>query len=101
MSKLSIKIKGFDHALVDEAAKKIYLLAEKSGSKVSGPVPLPTKREEITILRSVHVNKKSRVQYESRTSQRLVVITNPTVETQDKIKRLELPSGVAIQIKIK
>ncbi|MEE3928322.1 30S ribosomal protein S10 [Mycoplasmopsis ciconiae] len=101
MSKLNIKVKGFDHALVDEAAKKIYLVAKAAGAKVSGPIPLPTKREEITILRSVHVNKPSRQQFESRTSQRLVVIENPSAEAQDKLKRLELPAGVAIQIKEK
>ncbi|WP_036452138.1 30S ribosomal protein S10 [Mycoplasma buteonis] len=101
MSKLNIKVKGFDHALVDEAAKKIFFVAKETGAKVSGPVPLPTLRDEITILRSVHVNKKSREQFESRTHQRLVVITDPSAETQDKIKRLELPVGVEVQVKVK
>lgn len=101
MSKLNIKVKGFDHALVDEAARKIYVTAKESGAKVSGPVPLPTIRDEITILRSVHVNKKSREQFESRTHQRLVVITDPSAETQDKINRLELPVGVEVQVKVK
>ncbi|VEU70179.1 30S ribosomal protein S10 [Mycoplasmopsis glycophila] len=101
MSKLHIKVKGFDHALVDEAAKKIFLTAEETGAKVSGPIPMPTIRDEVTILRSVHVNKKSREQFESRTHQRLVVITNPSAQTQDKIKRLELPVGVEIQVKVK
>ncbi|APJ38402.1 30S ribosomal protein S10 [Mycoplasmopsis pullorum] len=101
MSKLNIKVKGFDHALVDQAAKKIYLVAKESGAKVSGPIPLPTKRDEVTILRSVHINKPSREQFESRTSQRLVVIENPNQEVQDKIKRLELPAGVAVLIKVK
>ncbi|RIV16579.1 30S ribosomal protein S10 [Mycoplasmopsis gallopavonis] len=101
MSKLNIKVKGFDHALVDQAAKKIFLAAKETNAKVSGPVPLPTKRDEITILRSVHVNKKSREQFESRTHQRLVVITDPSEQTQDKIKRLELPVGVEIQVKVK
>ncbi|TNK91545.1 30S ribosomal protein S10, partial [Mycoplasmopsis pullorum] len=71
------------------------------GAKVSGPIPLPTKRDEVTILRSVHINKPSREQFESRTSQRLVVIENPNQEVQDKIKRLELPAGVAVLIKVK
>ncbi|WP_406613901.1 30S ribosomal protein S10 [Mycoplasma corogypsi] len=101
MSKLNIKVKGFDHALVDEAAEKVHLLAKETKTKVSGPVPLPTKMEEITILRSVHVNKTSREQFESRTHQRLVVLTNPSAEVQDKLKRLELPAGVEIQVKVK
>ncbi|AKF41347.1 30S ribosomal protein S10 [Mycoplasmopsis canis UFG4] len=101
MSKLSIKVKGFDHVTVDQAAKKIFLAAKEEGAKVSGPVPLPTKRDEITILRSVHVNKKSREQFESRTHQRLVVITDASAKTKDKIERLELPVGVGIQVKVK
>ncbi|WP_027121259.1 30S ribosomal protein S10 [Mycoplasma leonicaptivi] len=102
MSKLNIKIKGFDHSLVDSAAKKVFLAAkEDDKAKVSGPIPLPTKRDEVTILRSVHVNKTSREQFESRTHQRLVVITNPSAKTKDKIERLELPAGVGIQIKVK
>ncbi|WLP85457.1 30S ribosomal protein S10 [Mycoplasma seminis] len=101
MSKLNIKVKGFDHALVDQAAKKIFAVAKEGSKKVSGPIPLPTKRDEVTILRSVHVNKKSREQFESRTHQRLVVITDPSAETQDKLNRLELPAGVDIQVKVK
>ncbi|QGZ97700.1 30S ribosomal protein S10 [Mycoplasma sp. NEAQ87857] len=101
MNKMNIKVKGFDHALVDEAAKKIFLAAKSANAKVSGPIPLPTIRDEVTILRSVHVNKKSREQFESRTHQRLVVITNPSAEIKDKIQRLELPFGVDIQVKIK
>lgn len=101
MSKLNIKVKGFDHALVDEAAKKIFLVAKAANAKVSGPIPLPTKRDEVTILRSVHINKPSREQFESRTSQRLVVISDANAEVQDKLKRLELPAGVGIQIKVK
>lgn len=101
MSKLNIKVKGFDHALVDAAAKKIFLAAKEEKAKVSGPIPLPTKRDEITILRSVHVNKPSREQFESRTHQRLVVITDASAQLTDKISRLELPVGVGIQIKQK
>ncbi|ATO30704.1 30S ribosomal protein S10 [Mycoplasmopsis bovirhinis] len=99
MSKLSIKVKGFDHATVDQAAKKIYLAAKEDGLKVSGPVPLPTKYQEITILRSVHVNKKSREQFESKTHQRLIVIFDATAKTVDKLQRLELPVGVGIHVK--
>ncbi|WP_036463624.1 30S ribosomal protein S10 [Mycoplasmopsis sturni] len=101
MSKLQIKVKGFDHTLVDEAAKKVYEVAVATKSKVSGPIPLPVKRDEITILRSVHVNKKSREQFESRTHQRLLVITEPSSAFKDKLDRLELPHGVAVQVKIK
>ncbi|QKT05616.1 30S ribosomal protein S10 [Mycoplasma sp. OR1901] len=101
MSKLNIKIKGFDHTLVDEGAKKVYLLLKELKAKVSGPIPLPTKRDEITILRSVHVNKPSREQFESRTHQRLVVVENANSEVTDKLNRLELPAGVGIQVKVK
>lgn len=101
VNKVSIKIKGFDHVLVDEAAKKIYNAAKATGAKVSGPIPLPTKREEITILRSVHVNKPSREQFESRTHKRLLVLHDVSDLTQDKIKRLELPAGVSLQIVVK
>ncbi|MCU9933562.1 30S ribosomal protein S10 [Mycoplasmopsis cynos] len=101
MSKLSVKVKGFDHVTVDQTAKKIYLVAKEEGLKVSGPVPLPTKRNEITILRSVHVNKKSREQFESRTHQRLVVISDVNAKIKDRIERLELPVGVGIQVKTK
>ncbi|UUD36000.1 30S ribosomal protein S10 [Mycoplasmopsis citelli] len=100
MSKLNIKVKGFDHALVDDAAKKVYHTAKAVNVKVSGPIPLPTKRDEITILRSVHVNKKSREQFESRTHQRLVVVSGATEEFTDKLNRLELPYGVAVQVKV-
>lgn len=98
MSKLNIKIKSYEHPLVDFAAKKLIEVAEKNNVKVSGPVPLPTKREVVTILRSVHVNKKSREQFESRTYQRLVVLHNPDAKVIDQIKRFELPSGVEIQL---
>ncbi|WAM06911.1 30S ribosomal protein S10 [Mycoplasmopsis cynos] len=101
MSKLSVKVKGFDHVTVDQTAKKIYLVAKEEGLKVSGSVPLPTKRNEITILRSVHVNKKSREQFESRTHQRLVVISDVNAKVKDRIERLELPVGVGIQVKTK
>ncbi|WP_322935818.1 30S ribosomal protein S10 [Mycoplasmopsis felis] len=101
MSKLNIKVKGFDHSLVDLAAKKIFLAAKEEKAKVSGPIPLPTKRDEVTILRSVHVNKTSREQFESRTHQRLVVIKSASAQLTDKINRLELPVGVAIQVKVK
>ncbi|AEI90302.1 30S ribosomal protein S10 [Mycoplasma bovis] len=98
MSKVNIKVKSFDHSLADFGAKKIVELATKNNTKFSGPVPLPTKREVVTILRSVHINKKSREQFESRTFQRLIVFIDPSEQTIDKLKRLELPSGVEIQV---
>ncbi|QSF13964.1 30S ribosomal protein S10 [Mycoplasma sp. Mirounga ES2805-ORL] len=98
MNKLNIKVKGFEHQLVDFAAKKLVELATKNQTKVSGPIPLPTKREVVTILRSVHVNKKSREQFESRTFQRLIVLIDPNEKTIDQIKRFEFPSGVEIQV---
>lgn len=98
MSKLNIKVKSFDHAQADLAAKKIVEVALKNKAKVSGPVPLPTKREVVTILRSVHVNKKSREQFESRTYQRLIVVSEFDDKAFDQIKRLELPSGISVKI---
>ncbi|MEA4115197.1 30S ribosomal protein S10 [Mycoplasma sp. 744] len=98
MSKLNIKVKSFEHTLVDFAAKKIIEIAKKENIKISGPVALPTKREVVTILRSVHVNKKSREQFESRTYQRLIVLDNASDKVVDQIKRFELPAGVLIKI---
>ncbi len=99
MAKMNIKIKAFESALVDSAAKKIVAAAKAEGVKISGPIPLPTKREVFTILRSVHVNKKSREQFESRTHKRLIVLINPTDKLIDGLKRLQLPSGVQVEIK--
>ncbi|GIZ06300.1 30S ribosomal protein S10 [Metamycoplasma salivarium] len=97
--KLEIKIKSFDAYLVDEAAKKIVTLAKSEKAKVSGPIPLPTKKEIITILRSVHINKKSREQFESRTHKRLIVLEAVNATLVDKMKRLELPAGVQVNLK--
>ncbi|TPR53721.1 30S ribosomal protein S10 [Metamycoplasma neophronis] len=97
--KLEVKIKAFDAQLVEDAAKKIVLLAKAEKATVSGPIPLPTRKEIVTILRSVHVNKKSREQFESRTHKRLIVLSNVTEQLVDKAKRLELPAGVQINLK--
>jgi len=99
MAKMNIKIKAFEAALVDSAAKKIVEAAKVEKVKVSGPIPLPTKREVFTILRSVHVNKKSREQFESRTHKRLIILIDPTDKLVDGLQRLELPSGVQVEIK--
>ncbi|MGX9340803.1 30S ribosomal protein S10 [Mycoplasma sp. 4044] len=97
--KLQIKVKSFEHALVDQASVKIVELAKSEKANVSGPIPLPTRKEIITILRSVHVNKKSREQFESRTDKRLIIIDNVSEKLADRFKSLELPAGVELSIK--
>ena len=99
-NKIRIKLKSFDHKILDTSAEKIVLAAKKSGAQVVGPVPLPTEKEIYTILRAVHKYKDSREQFEIRTHKRLIDIVNPTPETVDVLTRLELPSGVDIEIKL-
>ena len=94
-----IKLKSYDHRVLDNAAAKIVATVKRTGGEVSGPVPLPTEIEKITILRAVHKYKDSREQYESRTHKRLIDIKDPSKETLDALRRLDLPSGVNIQIK--
>jgi small subunit ribosomal protein S10 len=98
--KIRIKLKSFDHKLLDNSAARIVDSAKQTGAEVSGPIPLPTKKEVVTILRSVHVNKKSREQFERRTHKRLIDITSPTQKTVDSLMRLNLPAGVDIEIKL-
>lgn len=98
--KIRIRLKGFDHQLVDTSAEKIVETAKKTGAKVSGPIPLPTDREIVTILRSVHVNKDSREQFERRTHKRLIDILRPSNKTVEALTSLELPAGVEIEIKL-
>lgn len=97
--KIRIKLKSFDHALIDLAAARIVEAANKAGSKISGPIPLPTDKEIITILRSPHINKDSREQFELRTHKRLIDILNPTSKTMDILSKLDLPAGVDINMK--
>ncbi len=97
---IRIRLKSFDHKILDDSAEKIVAAAKKSGAQVVGPVPLPTEREVYTILRAVHKYKDSREQFEIRTHKRLIDIVNPTPETVDVLTRLELPSGVDIEIKL-
>ena len=97
--KIRIRIKAYDHRILDNAAKKIVETVKRSGGNISGPVPLPTEIEKITILRAVHKYKDSREQFEKRTHKRLIVINNPSKETIESLTRLEIPSGVDIQIK--
>ena len=98
--KIRIKIKGYEHAVVDAAAAKIVEAAKRSGARVSGPIPLPTDKEVITILRAVHKYKDSREQFEQRTHKRLIDITNATLKTTDALTKLDLPAGVDIEIKL-
>ena len=99
-NKIRIRLKSFDHKILDAPAEKIISSAKKSGAQVVGPVPLPTEKEVYTILRAVHKYKDSREQFEIRTHKRLIDIVNPTPETVDVLTRLELPSGVDIEIKL-
>ncbi len=99
-NKIRIRLKSFDHKILDSSAEKIIAAAKKSGAQVVGPVPLPTEKEVYTILRAVHKYKDSREQFEIRTHKRLIDIVNPTQETVDILTRLELPSGVDIEIKL-
>ena len=98
--KIRIRLKAFDHHLIDQSAQKIVETAKRTGAKVSGPVPLPTQKEIITILRAVHKYKDSREQFEIRTHKRLIDILNPTPKTVDALMRLELPAGVDIELKL-
>ncbi len=99
--KMRITLKAYDHQLVDSSAKRIIETVRKNGSKVSGPVPLPTSKEVVTILRAVHKYKDSREQFEQRTHKRLVDIVSPTPKTVDALQRLEMPAGVEIKISMK
>ena len=97
---IRIRLKAYDHQLIDQAAEKIVDTAKRSGAEVSGPIPLPTKKEVITILRSVHVNKDSREQFERRTHKRLIDVIKPSPKTVEALMSLELPAGVDIEIKV-
>lgn len=98
--KIRIKLKAYDHTLIDQSAERIVETAKKTGAKVSGPIPLPTERDVITILRSPHKHKDSREQFEMRTHKRLIDILSPTSKTVDSLMRLDLPAGVDIEIKL-
>ena len=99
--KIRIKLKAYDHELLDQSAQRIVDTVKATGTKVSGPVPLPTDREVITVLRAVHKYKDSREQFEQRTHKRLIDIIAPTQKTVDALSRLEMPAGVYIDIKMK
>lgn len=99
--KIRIKIKGYEHATVDAAAAKIVEAAKRSGSQVSGPIPLPTDKEIITILRATHKYKDSREQFERRTHKRLIDVIRPTQKTTEALQKLEIPAGVDIVMELK
>ncbi len=98
--KIRIRLKAYDHRILDQSSEKIVDTAKRSGATVSGPIPLPTEKQIITILRAVHKYKDSREQFEMRTHKRLIDIINPTPQTVDALMRLDLPSGVDIEIKL-
>ena len=98
-NKIRIRLKAYDHRILDNACTKIVETVKRAGGEISGPVPLPTEIEKFTILRAVHKYKDSREQFEMRTHKRLIVINNPSKETVDALQRIDLPSGVEIEIK--
>ena len=98
--KIRIRIKGYDHQLVDQAAGKIVETARRTGARVSGPIPLPTDREVVTILRAVHKYKDSREQFEMRTHKRLIDVLKPSNKTVEALQGLQLPAGVEIEIQL-
>jgi len=98
--KIRIKLKAYDHDLIDISAAKIVETVKKTGTKVAGPIPLPTEKEIVTILRAPHKYKDSREQFEIRTHKRLIDIFNPTAKTVDSLMKIDLPAGVDISIKL-
>ena len=97
---IRIRLKAYDHQLIDQAAEKIVETAKRSGATVSGPIPLPTKKEVVTILRAVHKYKDSREQFERRTHKRLIDVIKPSPKTVEALMNLQLPAGVDIEIKL-
>ena len=98
--RIRVKLKGYDHALVDQATEKIVETAKRMGSKVSGPIPLPTQKEVITVLRATFIYKDAREQFEIRTHRRLIDIYSPNAKTVESLTKLDLPSGIDVDIKL-
>ncbi len=96
--KIRITLKAYDHQIIDQSAQKIVEAAKRTGAQVSGPIPMPTRKEVVTILRAVHKYKDSREQFEQRTHKRLIDLLNPTNKTIDALMKLELPAGVDIKV---
>lgn len=99
VQKIRIRLQGYDYRLLDQSAVEIVDTAKRTGAMVSGPVPLPTRKEIFTVLRSPHVDKKSREQFQMKTHKRLIDIINPTAKTIDALRKLDLPAGVDVEIK--
>ena len=99
-TKIRIKLKSYEHNLIDQSAERIVETAKRTGARVSGPIPLPTEKEIVTILRATHKYKDSREQFERRTHKRLIDIVNPNSKTVDAMMKLELPAGVEIEMKL-
>jgi small subunit ribosomal protein S10 len=97
--RIRVMLRGFDVELLDQSSRSIVQTVQKAGAKVTGPIPLPTRINKITVLRSPHVNKKSREQFEMRTHKRLIDIISPSLEVMDSFMKLELPAGVDVEIK--
>ena len=97
--KIRIKLLGYDHRLLDQSTEEIVNTAKRTGAKVSGPIPLPTKREVFTVLRGPVIDKKSREQFQIKTHKRIIDIVGPTAKTIDALRKLDLPSGVGVEIK--
>ena len=100
IQKIRIKLKSYEHTLIDQSAERIVEAAKRTGARVSGPIPLPTEKEIVTILRATHKYKDSREQFERRTHKRLIDIVSPTQKTVEALMSLELPAGVEIEIKL-
>jgi len=98
--KIRIKLKAYDHRILDQSVKEIVETAQRTGARINGPIPLPTRINKVTVLRSPHVDKKSREQFEIRTHKRLVDIYDPTPQTVDALMKLELAAGVDVEIKL-
>ena len=99
--KIRIRLKGYDHQLVDQSAERIVATAKRTGARVSGPVPLPTQKQVVTILRAVHKYKDSREQFEMRTHKRLIDVLRPTDKTSAAFEKLEIPAGVDVVMEVK
>ena len=97
---IRIRLKAFDHRVLDQSAREIVSTAKRTGARVRGPIPLPTRMEKITVLRSPHIDKKSREQFEIRTHKRLLDIVDPTPQTVDALMKLDLAAGVDVEIKV-
>lgn len=99
-NRIRIRLKGFDQRILDQSSREIVDTAKRTGAQIVGPIPLPTKISRYTVLKSPHVDKKSREQFEMRTHKRLMDILNPTAKTIDELKKLNLPAGIDINIKV-